>query len=185
MKTPNIKVIYALLLVGTIGLSCYSIFQWQKYWQRNVDLVDSIQQVNKGKDVLNEMDVMVLSGSDSAYMNCNQNLKWLSSRDYILYCYIVAIRDNNAMAGLNCSTFILQEMREGKIPADKSLLHFVEHFSKIIESDPSIDSSHMGKFTAAYTLEEIYSGELSESMKDTLQYQRYHDAMTKYAKYIQ
>lgn len=149
----------------------------------------NVQDSLNSGTVLTDLDILVLSGTKDAYSECYERSwgrgQWppLSEREFILYCYIFAIRDSNIYAAQECSTMILKEMIDEKIPIDTSLLRFVEHFCRKIESNQSLDSSNMRKFIAASDLAEIYSGRLHGGFRDTIQFIRYVEAAKKYAEY--
>ena len=187
-KRNRSKIHLGILFTIVISLLFCSIFIWWRTKQHNIQLQDSIRQFNITGKTMTNLDLMVLSGVDTAYMECYERScgrgQWppLSERDFILYCYIFAIRDGNLGAGLNFSNMIIDNIHKGVVSGDMSLLSLVNQFAKKFEVERSIDSSHIGKFIAASILAEIYSGELSEDMKDTLLYQHYSDAAKKYVK---
>ncbi len=173
------------LLATTFLILLHTLAQCQKYRCPNNET--TVQDSANTETSLNDLDIRVLNGSKDAYSECYERSwgrgQWppLSEREFILYCYIFAVRDSNIYAAQECSTLILKQMHDGVIPIDTSLLRFIEHYAKKIESNQSIDSSNIRKFIAASNLAEIYSGELYEGGRDTIQYYRYMEAAKKYA----
>ncbi len=185
MRIIEIFSVKKMLLITSTILVLFAMVQCQRHKCPN-NKTDVQKSVNT-ETTLNDLDIQVLGGDENAYSECYERSwgrgQWppLSEREFILYCYIFAVRDSNIYAAQECSTMILNKMRDGEMPIDTSLLRFVEYFAQKIESNQYIDSSNIRKFIAASDLAEIYSGELYSGFRDTIQYKRYIEAVKKYA----
>jgi len=88
---------------------------------------------------LSPMDCMVISGDDSAYLKCNVEhfMLWkgydncpLSHRDYLLYCYIFAIRDGNSGAAIDFVSYYLSDIDKGIIAVDSAMIIETERLAR-------------------------------------------------------
>ena len=181
------KIIFVLILsVVIICILSVSCFMWHTYRQKYIKIQQEISQIYSEQELLSSLDCLVLSGNKDAYSYCNQKFadhvfrydSTISSRDYLLYCYIFAIRDKNSGAAAEFASYYLSDLHEGKIKLDTSMIRVVEKFSKKVLSDSA--SAPLSKFLCAFNLHEIYSGKLSNIFRDSTLWLHYKEEMSKH-----
>ena len=107
------KIILALLFLLMCTL-CYFCHGWYSYKTKYKELQQTIERQKFHQETLTPLDLMVLSGDSLAYNTCNlrymnhlfighQNDTAILRRDYLLYCYIFALRDRNSYAASDFS----------------------------------------------------------------------------------
>lgn len=185
MNTTN-KVI--LILLGLVlCVLAYTCFKCFGYKYRCQELQDKLNRTSF--HTLTPTDCMVLSKGTNAYLMCNFDFAYhtgtvyesFSRRDYLLYCYIFAIRDSNLSAATEFVSYYIDDLRDSIAVVDAAMLKLVETLSKQILSDTT-SKSNLSKFFVAYNLMSLYKGDIYAKFKDTFLYAQYNDSMTKYAK---
>lgn len=187
-----------LCLVGTIVLFflSYSCFKWYSYKSKYTVLQKALgqscpKQEFSSQEFLTPIDCMVLSGDEGAYQKCNtensiyfqgKGDSLFSRRDYMLYCYIFAIRDGNSRAATEFVSDYLFDIDNGGTALDTAMLKEIERLSLRVIHDTSSYGGAMAKFLVAVKLKELYNGSYSEEFKDTVLYQQYCDTVSKYSK---
>lgn len=171
-------------------LLCVSVLKCSIYKQE----INKLKENEKVSNGLTPVDCMVISGRDEAYLNCNsmysgnifhhgENDTIITDREYLLYCYIFAIRDHNPFAAAEFSSYCMKDMSDGNMKSDTAMLRVVSELLLQILSSTSNSTSNFIKWLAATKLEEIYSGTLCEETKDTLLFYKYGDMAKRYASY--
>ena len=184
MNTTN-KVI--LILLGLVlCVLAYTCFKCFGYKYRCQELQDKLNRTSF--HTLIPTDCMVLSKDTNAYLMCNFDFAYhtgtvyesFSRRDYLLYCYIFAIRDSNSSAASEFVSCYINDLRDSIAVVDTAMLKLVETLSKQILSDTIKDNPP--KISAAHSLMSLYKGDIYAKFKDTFLYAQYDDTMTKYVK---
>ncbi len=185
--------IISLLLGITLCVLCFSCYKWYFYKQKCTEMQEERIKFYSSNGKISPVDYMVFSGNkDTAFQNCN-NLYYGSGshrrnsyrdtvvtyRDYILYCYIFAIRDKDSFAAKEFTNYYLEDLK-GKVILDTTILRPVIELSMQILSDTSSNTLYDDKWNASYNLKEIYSGAYTKKIKDTTLYRQYSDSLDKY-----
>lgn len=164
-----------------VCLLCFSIFKCRIYKREIIQL----KKNEIPSDTLTPIDRMVLTGQDQADLICNSIYHYgdddtpISRREYLLYCYIFAVRDKNPFAASEFSTLCMMSMENGNMTPDTAMLRMVLDFSQLVLSSQCNDSNGLIEWLAAVQLEKIYSGILCEEMKDSLLRLKYSDVAKK------
>lgn len=186
--------ILCFISMFVLFLLCYSFYKW--YGLKN-DYISLQLEMKRNyaysqTSILTPFDYMVLSeDGEKAYSYCNgmnydhtfqtgneDSVVYL--RDYLLYCYIFAIRDNNNDAAYEFSLYYLNALDNGKMILDTALLRVTTGFLNRVLSDTSSNASNCNKWGAAFFLQKIYNGTYVEDNKDSFLYKRYGDSAAKY-----
>lgn len=183
------KTIFILVLFSALCILCYSLYKWYDYKRRNTELQKELTQLLPISESLTPMDCMVISGNDSTYLKCNiEHFKlWkgydncpLSHRDYLLYCYIFAIRDGSSDAATDFVSYYFIDVDNNIIAVDSAMVREAERLLLQAMCDTAADA--LTKFIAAEWLTEIYNGKYDADLKDPMLHLQYCDSVAKYAK---
>lgn len=187
----RINIFWGLAGIVVLGILGYSCYKWYDYENKYINIQKKLSQLYQKQQSLTPVDCMVLSRSTEAYLKCNaENAEYsqgygnrlFSPRDYLLYCYIFAIRDENPNAACEFTSYYLMDVNDGKIPLDTAMMREIERLSMQVMHDSSFHADAMTKFLVASNLEDIYHGEYAEKYKDSVLYQQYCDTVAKYGK---
>ena len=181
------KIILTLLVLAMCAL-CYFFYGWYRYKTKYKELQSELEQQISQSESLTPLDCMVLSGDSEASIKCNNMYMIhmsgdddcvISTRDYLLYCYIFAIRDRDPYAAEDFTNIYLDELDKGSITTDKSMLKTATNMAKQVLSDTCSDCV-VSKYQASKCLNKIYSGIYDEDFKDSLLERQYADSASKY-----
>lgn len=177
--------ILLIFLASACCFICYSCYEWYYYKHKYNELKQELKCESRKLESLSPIDCMVLSGDTAAYEKCNSMYfircddTPILERDYLLYCYIFAIRDKNPYAGAEFLDLYLDDLENGKIESDTAMLTTVANMAKKVLSDTCSDCL-VSKYFAADCLKKIYSGIYIENFKDTALASQYADSTSKY-----
>ena len=182
------KIILTLLILTLCAL-CYFCYGWYSYKTKYTELKQELEQNPSQMETLTPLDLMVLSGDSSAPDVCNfrymtrfdilYNDSAIFKRDYLLYCYILALRDSDPGAAEEFAVLYLEELDKGTIKPDKAMLTTAANMAKQVLSDTCSDCVVV-KYHASECLNKIYDGIYDEDFKDTLMARQYADSASKY-----
>ncbi len=164
-----------------VCLLCFSTFKCRIYKREIIQL----KKNEIPSYTLTPIDRMVLTGQDQAYLTCNSIYHYgdddttISRREYLLYCYIFAVRDKNPFAASEFSTLCMMSMENGNMTPNTAMLRMVSDLSQLVLSSQCNESNGLIEWLAAVQLEKIYSGTLCEEMKDSLLRLKYSDVAKK------
>ena len=185
------KKVSVLLFITVLCALGYSMYEWYSYKHKYNELQRELERSPMALETLSPTDCLVISGDNNAYSKCNvENFKMMSGyndrqfshRDYLLYCYIFAIRDGNSSAASEFVSYYLNEVDNGIIAVDTAMMREIERLSLQALCDTSAYGDALTKFLVAEWLTEIYNGTFIEDFKDSLRYRQYCDSVSKYAK---
>lgn len=184
----------SLALLGLVCLIlCCLCCKWYNYKQKYIELQQNAAQNNIYSKRLTPIDNMVFSRNQEAYLYCNTEYMtqhygpYCSSnsmplRDFLLYNYIFAIRDNNPYAATDFAANYMAAIDNGYVELDTTVIREVERLLLNVVSCAPNDSVSVIKFLSACKLTQLYDGEYNNSLKDTILYKQFSDTMSKYAK---
>lgn len=131
---------------------------------------------------------MVISAdSEETYIKCNtiyynsidnhndEDVIPISKREYLLYCYIFAIRDKNLEATAEFSSYYLDDLQEKRMVLDTNMFMTVKNMASQVLSD-TCNSCNLSKFIVAESLQRVYR----KIFKDTVMEKQYNDSVPKY-----
>lgn len=188
----TIKSMSAILVILLLALG-YSCYKWYDYKHKCAQLQHKEKKYGMNQNSLTHFDYLVLSGKVGAYLECNSEFNKytqgyvdgaISRRDYLLYCYIFTIRDNNSCAAAELISYYLDDLDNGEVQADTAMLEMIERLSIQILNNSSFDSIGLNEYLAAFCLSKLYKGTYIDELKDTALYQKYSDTASKYAKNV-
>jgi len=191
MNNKSTKIL-SVLLGLTILLVCYFCYELNDYKNKYKLKEQELIQYEASLEFLNPVDCMVISGDgyealctcNMLYHNgisgCESKDKRITKRDYLLYCYIFAIRDNDAFAAEQFSEYYLNELDENNKVIDTAMIVTIIDMAKLVMKDTCKDLSGVIKYKAAMSLENIYGGSYIENFKDTILAKQYRDSSQKY-----
>lgn len=189
----TVKIFFVLSFFFILCVLGYTLYKWNDYKQRYAELQKEMSQSSAISETLSPIDCLVISRSDSAYLKCNVEhsiMRYgygegvLSHRDYLLYCYILAIRDYNSDAATDFVSYYLNDIDNGNISADSAMVIEAKRLLLQAINDTSEHDDALIKFIAGEWLKEIYNGTYGIKFKDSVLYQHYCDTVTKYAKML-
>lgn len=189
-KSNTILILFGIFILCALG---YSLYKWYNLKQRNDELHGELDRFSSMSESLNPFDCMVISGQAEAYHNCNlEDFKTRHSsgsgkilhRDYMLYCYILAIRDGNSSAATDFVAYYLNDIENNKIAVDTAVLKEAERLALQAINDSFNYVDPVDKFLLACKLSYIYEGQYNKDLADTLLYKQYRDSISKYAKLL-
>lgn len=192
MKINN-KYVWVLLGVAACMLiySCYKCYKWHEYKSQCDEILREMKTDYTYAKGLTYSDYIVLTGDVEAYLKCNSMISLyrhgftdsiLLPREYLLYCYIFAIRDNNLEAASEFSINYLQGIDDGVMPYDTAMMGVaIEFLTQAVHLD-TCDTDSFYKWHALSYLQNIYSGKYDATLKDDVLYKRYTDAIMKFSK---
>lgn len=178
------------LFILTLCALCYFCYRWYSYKTKYTELKQELEQNPSQMETLTPLDLMVISGDTSAFGVCNlwymnhifighQNDTVIFKRDYLLYCYILALRDRNPGAAEEFADLYLEELDNGTLKPNNAMLTTAANMAKQVLSDTCSDCVVL-KYYASDCLKKIYSGIYDEDFKDTLMARQYADSASKY-----
>ena len=182
-----------LALLGFVCLMlCYLCCKLYNYKQKYNELQQNIGQNSIYSNKLTPIDNMVFSGNQEAYLYCNTEYMTqhygpycdpnsMPLRDFLLYNYILAIRDNNLYAATDFAANYMGAIDNGDIALDTTVIREVERLLLNVVSCVPNDSICVIKFLSACKLSQIYNGEYNKYLKDTILHKQLSDTISKYA----
>ena len=198
-KTTKLLIV---LLVLTLCMSCYLCYKYHTYkqigkeWHRRYIYAHNLSnRADSLSKVLSPYDILVISGdAERASFVCNsryysgrrdrdfyvKNDSAISDRDYLFYCYILAIRDKSLSDAINFSSVYLLHMNHDTMSYDTAMLHVVSNLLEQTLSASSESADIDDKLLAAMRLSEIYDGTYGKCMKDTALSNHYQKLVDKY-----
>ncbi len=187
MKKSNSTILVILGIVAMCAIG-FSIYKCNILKQRCDELQGELDSVSSMSESLNSFDCMVISGQDKAYWKCNSEYYAMrhgngegkmSQRDYMLYCYIFAIRDGDPGAASEFVQYYLFDIDNQKIAVDTAMLKEAERLALMVMDDTSKSIDPLYKFSVASYLANLYEGRYNKDFSDTLLHQQYYDSMVK------
>lgn len=123
---------------------------------------------------------LVLLTADTIYHNSidnhnDEDVIPISKREYLLYCYIFAIRNKNLEAAAEFFSYYLDDLYEKRIALDTNMFMTVKNMASQVLSD-TCNSYHLSKFIVAESLQRVYR----KIFKDTVMEKQYNDSVSKY-----
>lgn len=186
------RFLLALLCLSIVIICILTVYAY-KYKSDYQALYDKHNRYYVSTDTLSYIDCMVLSGDSDAYEECNgMRLTYsyncgskdsaVCTRDYLLYCYIFALRDKNPYAATELSNYYLDNQLNDAVHIDSSMVVMTRDLLNDVFTEEYETANAFIKWLAAFRLIKIYSGDLGESFKDTVLLKKFEDTLSKYVK---
>lgn len=178
---------YHIIVCIVVCAFCYCCHEWIRYKCLCDELKESLGHLKSQSDWLTPLDILMLSESrqhsiiiDSGVCELDNTVianetENVSTRDNMLYWYILAIRDNNPSAASSFCQSYLDRLDADSLAPDSAMMMIVIKLEKsIIENDNADD---LYRSSAIYDLRDIYSGKYLPKMKDSVIEQEYVDSI--------
>lgn len=178
---------YRIIVCIVVCAFCYCCHEWIRYKCLSNELKESLEHLKSQSDWLTPLDILMLSESrqhsiiiDSGVCELDNTViasetENVSTRDNMLYWYILAIRDNDPSAANSFCQSYLNRLDSDSLVPDSAMMRTVIKLEKsIIENDNADD---IYRSSAIYDLRDIYSGKYLPQMKDSVIEQEYVDSI--------